>query len=235
MDGRIREGGCQEDKETCNVYIQGGHVQEQHIMAIRHIIDIEKETNIEDMREGEERKRRRIEEKRIYQISKEVRMAALEEKDRWTFDDEEERREGEREDIERERLDVEEISKEVYMQEREQEFAIWKESERVQDNILLIETFESQLAGWSEGCVYCRISNKEYKHREVCNLEIANKERWEDIKRNVGLVEEWMKREGSFEAYSGCWKCGLPFKICNRWQDIYGDRGKFRVVKEEVC
>ncbi len=41
MDGRIREGGCQDDEEMCDVCIRSGHVQESSIMAIRDIVRTE--------------------------------------------------------------------------------------------------------------------------------------------------------------------------------------------------
>ena len=53
------------------------------------------------------------------------------------------------------------------MQEREQELATWKESERIRDNTLT-EIFKSQLARWSEGCIYCRMTSGEHDHKGVC-------------------------------------------------------------------
>lgn len=235
MDGRIREGGCQDDEEMCDVCIRGGHVQESSVMAIRHIIGPESITNEATDEErnatdhDREHKRRRIEENRAIQVGGALPRAPSPDGEGWTFGDDEEKA------PEEQVAEVQETSMEIYMQERDQEFAIWKESERIRDNTLLTEIFERQLASWSEGCIYCRMTSGEDDHEGSCPLEANDKGVFEGIERGVKQIQEWMGRKGSFERYCGCWECGLPYRICNRWEDLYGDGGKFRWIAGEQC
>jgi superfamily II DNA helicase RecQ len=253
MDGRIREGGCQEDEEMCDVCIRGGQVQERSVMAIRHIVSTSSETTASETTAGEttdsaatdtesntadeERghKRRRIEENTGTQVDGANPMIVSPNTEIWR-DSNEPRSTADKHVIHgREEEEIQGARIEIYMQEREQEFAIWKESERIRDNTLLTDIFEQQLADWSEGCIYCRMTSGEYEHEEICPLEANDRKVFERIERNVKQIQEWMGRKGSFERFCGCWECGLPYRICNSWEEIYGDGGKFRRIAGGKC
>ena len=284
MDGRVREGGCQDEEEMCDVCIRGGHVQAYTSSVIAtentgtpagsRVISRVKEEELDSDatadQEGEgERgvwhKRRRIEESRqVMQVNsglsgalsgassslrgteigalsssslRGTEMGAfIDEAEGEVIESEEEaERKGSNTGIESTTTITTTAHMEIYIHEREQEFAIWKEGERIRDNTLLTEIFESQLASWSEGCVYCRMTSGEYEHEGVCPLEAKSKDMFKGIERNVERVEEWMGQKGSFARYCGCWECGLPYRICNRWQDIYGDGGKFQQIAGGKC
>lgn len=248
MDGRIREGGCQGDEERCDVCIQGGRVEEESsITALRHIVSTEDPAGEAVDEEGSvadgdrEHKRRRIGENgaaiavRVECVSS--LGAPSPGAEIWTFGSDE----GKAADgqvtgrKEEEEADVQVTSMEIYMQEREHEFAIWKESERIRDNTLLTEIFEEQLASWSKGCVYCRMSSGEHEHEGVCPLEAQGEGVLREMKGYVERVRGWMGKNGSFAMFCGCWGCGLPYRFCNRWQEIDGDGGRFRPVAGEKC
>lgn len=42
-----------------------------------------------------------------------------------------------------------------------------------------------------------------------------------------------MEKEIKFEAYSGCFWCGVPQEICNRWES--NGQGRYQRVKGESC
>lgn len=70
---------------------------------------------------------------------------------------------------------------------------VWKESERVRDETLLAEGFERQLAYWSEGCVYCRMTGEAEEHEGQCpwrDRSAETRATWEAIVRLVGEVRE---------------------------------------------
>lgn len=171
--------------------IEGGHVQESSVMAIRHIvhsdnqvdeaIDEESEVSVEDR----EPKRRRIDEAGAIRIHEAVSRAASTERECWTFASDDERAVEEVVRGGSEEGTFQGTSIEIYMQERAQEFAIWKESEKVRDNTLLTEIFEKQLASWSEGCVYCRMSGREHDHEGACPLHTNKQDIYKDRKSVV--------------------------------------------------
>ncbi|PNP44455.1 hypothetical protein TGAMA5MH_03801 [Trichoderma gamsii] len=182
MDGRIREGGCQDDEEACDVCIQGGSSTGKqrdghaaHGQYGTYSQPVGSEATEEEGSAADEhrrRKRRRLEENRAVVVESALRRAPSADREIWTFGDDEGKAPEERvvemrEEAEAEaEAEVQATSKEMYMQVREQEFAIWKESERIRDDTLLTETFERQLASWSEGCIYCRMTSGEHEHDE---------------------------------------------------------------------
>jgi superfamily II DNA helicase RecQ len=243
MDGRVREGGCDDDEEMCDVCIRGGRVQDTRVMAIRHILHHTETTTTGEATDEEssttdkerEHKRRRIEQNGGIRGNKASPIPSSAHAKIQAVSNTPKVAPDEQVAASRREAQWQRTSMEIYMQEREQEFAIWKESERIRDSTLLTEIFERQLASWSEGCIYCRMTGSEHDHEGTCPLESDGEGELERIERRVKQIQEWMGQKGSFARFCGCWECGLPYRICNRWEDIYGDGGKFRRIAGAQC
>jgi len=255
MDGRIREGGCQDNEATCDVCIAGGVVPEHSIMTIRHSTqpqetaqigpdEIQEASRTDHTRVSSQRetKRRRLEETNVPKAIALSRTPSTD-NEGWTFHSQDprtppiqgtEKVEGKVEERVEDQ-DSHGTDMAIYRQEREQEFAIWKKSEKVRDDTLLTEGFEAQLADWSDSCIYCRVMEFEYEHDGVCPLQRDHSSIYHAMEGCVEEVRSWMCRPGSFARFCGCWECGLPYRICQRWEDIHGDGGKFRRVSGGRC
>lgn len=128
------------------------------------------------------------------------------------------------------------LALQIYMQDREAEFAMWKESETIRNDAALADEFERQLASWDEYCVWCRMMADTDMHtKDKCPIAGKGEEKMKMIKRDITSVKRWMERKGSFGEYSGCWWCGLPYKVCDRWEEVGGDGGRFYSKQDGKC
>ena len=88
------------------------------------------------------------------------------------------------------------------------------------------ELIEMELGHWKGVCVVCMAEGKgDYGH------SISQ------CKEQKGMMAESERqvaqRSIRFEAYSGCFKCGVPQDICERFED--NGRGGFRLKGGESC
>jgi superfamily II DNA helicase RecQ len=85
------------------------------------------------------------------------------------------------------------------------------------------EWIEQELWRWKGVCVVCMAEGKEHKHSiSQCREE---KGLLADEERRVA------QRSIRFQAYSGCFRCGVPQDICERFED--NGRGGFQLKKSE--
>ncbi|TQV95460.1 DNA helicase [Cordyceps javanica] len=94
---------------------------------------------------------------------------------------------------------------------------------------------EKRLEEWAGRCVVCRLAGQAGDHEEAdCQRMEKGKIRERVTEARAGLEREvWTKRR--MERFSGCWWCGLPQRICERWEAVEGDEGQRRMVEGGQC
>ncbi len=106
------------------------------------------------------------------------------------------------------------------MQERRVNEAVNREVRR--DEMEQAERLEQLLREWSQKCVICMAMGEAGKGHmaDRCTYSFADE---------LGAYMERVRREIKYEAYSGCWDCGVPQGICNQWvKDASNGRWKRR-------
>ena len=94
--------------------------------------------------------------------------------------------------------------RQTLIQQRQQEFAD-------------VEWLRRQLAWWTNRCAICDAGGEGASGHDVRRCWRAESGQ---AKETIRAVEEKIR----FEAYSGCFWCGVPQEICNRWEDNGGGR-----------
>ena len=98
-------------------------------------------------------------------------------------------------------------------QQRQQEFAD-------------VEWLRRQLAWWAKRCGICEAAGDGQSEHDVRQCWRQESGR---IKETIKIVEEQIR----FESYSGCFWCGVPQEICNRWER--NSYGRYQRTKDRVC
>src|SRR5579871_5449988 len=97
--------------------------------------------------------------------------------------------------------------------------------EQRQDVWMSRELILQELWKWKGVCVVCVAEGKDYKHSiSHCKEEkgvLADSER------------QKAQRTIKFQPYSGCFKCGVPQDICNRFEG--NENGGFRIIEGKSC
>jgi superfamily II DNA/RNA helicase len=103
--------------------------------------------------------------------------------------------------------------RQTLIQQRQQEFAD-------------VEWLRRQLAWWTKRCGICEAAGEGQSGHDVRQCwRIESREAKEMIK----AVEEKIR----FEEYSGCFWCGVPQEVCNRWED--NGRGRYQRAEGIDC
>jgi hypothetical protein len=103
--------------------------------------------------------------------------------------------------------------RQTIIQQRQQEFAD-------------IEWLRRQLAWWTKRCGICEAAGEGESGHDVRQCwRIESRPGKEMIK----AVEEKIQ----FEAYSGCFWCGVPQEVCNRWED--NGLGRYQRAEGRDC
>jgi superfamily II DNA helicase RecQ len=100
-----------------------------------------------------------------------------------------------------------------FMQQRQQEFAD-------------VEWLGRQLAWWAKRCGICEAVGEGGSEHDVRRCW---RQESRDIQEAIKSVEEQIK----YERYSGCFWCGVPQEICNRWER--NSHGRYQRTKEGDC
>ena len=58
---------------------------------------------------------------------------------------------------------------------------------------------------------------------------------WETCTREVEVMEKELFRRRRLERFLGCFRCGLPQGLCNRWVAEDEDGGRFKMVQGGRC
>jgi len=119
-----------------------------------------------------------------------------------------------------------EVQREFWQQERERRGRREEFSRSKQREYLEMEWLRQQLQNWTERCGICKgagleADNHNLKHCKSAESQKARKMFW--------TIQKTIK----FEAYSGCFGCGVPQEFCNGWED--DEKGKYRKVKGGLC
>ncbi|KAL8300987.1 hypothetical protein RB593_003818 [Gaeumannomyces tritici] len=104
----------------------------------------------------------------------------------------------------------------------------WQERIRQAGEVLEVVRLEEIMESWSSCCVWCRLRRTEGSgdHRvEGCRAEGA-----EDARRAI----ERLQGDIRWEAYSGCFDCGMPQAVCRRFEEV-GSTGGFRRKEDGWC
>jgi hypothetical protein len=95
--------------------------------------------------------------------------------------------------------------RQILIHQRQQEFAN-------------VEWLRRQLAWWSKRCIICEAAGEglsEHNVRRCWRLESRQ------AKEIIKVIEEKIR----FQEYLGCFWCGVPQEVCNRWE--HNGRGRY--------
>jgi RecQ family ATP-dependent DNA helicase len=98
-------------------------------------------------------------------------------------------------------------------QQRQQEFAD-------------VEWLRRQLAWWTKRCGICEVAGDGQSGHDVRRCW---RPEGRQAKEMIKVVEEKIR----FEEYSGCFWCGVPQEVCNRWED--NGRGRYQRADGRDC
>jgi hypothetical protein len=89
-----------------------------------------------------------------------------------------------------------------------------------------MEWLRRQLAWWIKRCGICKAAGEGESGHDVRKCW---REESREAKEMIQVVEEKIQ----FEAYTGCFWCGVPQEVCNRWED--NGRGRYQRAKGGDC
>jgi hypothetical protein len=97
-----------------------------------------------------------------------------------------------------------------------------------------VEGFRQMLMSWDGCCMVCQFNRQEWYH-EVEDCPGQDDGSWEVIQTGLETMEIEMFRKKQFESFTGCFDCGMPQWICQRWRVMDDDGGRFERVQEGYC
>jgi hypothetical protein len=103
--------------------------------------------------------------------------------------------------------------RQTLIQQRQQEFAD-------------VEWLRRQLAWWTKRCGICEVAGEGQSGHDVRRCWRPESRQTKEM---IKAVEEKMR----FEEYSGCFWCGVPQEVGNRWED--NGRGRYQRAKGRDC
>jgi superfamily II DNA helicase RecQ len=103
--------------------------------------------------------------------------------------------------------------RQVFIQQRQQEFGE-------------VEWLRRQLAWWANRCGICEAAGDGQSEHDVRRC-------WRQESRSVKEKIKTMEEQIRFESYSGCFWCGVPQEICNRWEE--NGRGRYQRARNGYC
>jgi hypothetical protein len=89
------------------------------------------------------------------------------------------------------------------------------------------EQIERELAQWKGICVVCMAEGKENKH-SVSHCE-------EEKGKMAENERQFAQKTIRYEPYSGCYKCGVPQDICQRFEDNGHGGFQLKVGPDSSC
>ena len=106
------------------------------------------------------------------------------------------------------------VDVEIYQARARRRMQGWNERVRQSEEALEVERFKEMLEQWARGCPWCRATGAEEQvcgshGLEECGIEDAGEVR-AAVERISGRIR-WAK-------FSGCFDCGLPQSICERFE-----------------
>lgn len=137
---------------------------------------------------------------------------------------------------EAEEFEYDSVNARMQRDEKMAAMAEYKTQEKKMEEIFRQEQLLKDLKTWKESCIACRLMQAtEYEHeREECPLQqSANGAAAIRQAKEMVLEEIWKKKK--LERFGGCFGCGIPQKICDRWESQEGDGGSFEMNLQRRC
>jgi superfamily II DNA/RNA helicase len=103
--------------------------------------------------------------------------------------------------------------RQTFIQQRQQEFSD-------------VEWLRRQLAWWANRCGICEAAGDGPSEH---NVRRCWRQESRETREAIKTIEEQIK----FESYSGCFWCGVPQEICNRWER--NSYGRYQRTKDGDC
>ncbi|KAK3933607.1 hypothetical protein QBC46DRAFT_275436, partial [Diplogelasinospora grovesii] len=79
-------------------------------------------------------------------------------------------------------------------------------------------------------CMVCRFRRQECYH-EVDDCPEQEDEVWDVIRGALEVMEQEMFVKRRFARFTGCFSCGMPQWLCQRWKVMDEDGGRFQRVR----
>ncbi|KAG5931534.1 hypothetical protein E4U59_000224 [Claviceps monticola] len=119
-------------------------------------------------------------------------------------------------------------------QKRETRFQQWQDAEQIMREASTADELERHLENWVDCCVYCRMRDEPDMHStEHCPYKVFTA--YKNVMENIRRMEREVFQKRRLERFSGCFSCGLPFKVCDGWAPMDGDGGRYRRVWQGQC
>lgn len=131
--------------------------------------------------------------------------------------------------------DAQQIAENFERTRRQAWFARWTAAQNAMRASEVGEMFEAQLALWADCCVVCRFSGGEDYHHTMGECPSRGGARWEAVEAIRRGIYQTMFEEKRFARFSGCFHCGLPQAICDRWASEEEDGGRFHSSGRQAC
>jgi RecQ family ATP-dependent DNA helicase len=103
--------------------------------------------------------------------------------------------------------------RQTLIQQRQQEFAD-------------VEWLRRHLAWWTKRCGICEAAGEGQSGHDV-------RQCWRTESRQAKEMIKVVEEKIRFEAYSGCFWCGVPQEVCNRWED--NGNGRYQRAEGRDC
>lgn len=122
--------------------------------------------------------------------------------------------------------DREEIRREFQQQEWERHGPRDDFIQARQEEFTEMEWLRQQLRKWAGRCGICEASGEGRSGHDI-------RECWRGESRRAREMVKMIEDKIKFENFSGCFWCGVPQEICNRWED--NGRGGYQRIKGGNC
>jgi hypothetical protein len=93
--------------------------------------------------------------------------------------------------------------------------------------------FVKQLESWSGCCTVCRAGGEVQGH-EIQACPKRGSEEWSMVDEGIRVTTKELFGKRQMARFSGCFHCGLPQSLCDRWEED-GDGGRFKEVRGRSC
>ncbi|KJZ71409.1 hypothetical protein HIM_09197 [Hirsutella minnesotensis 3608] len=120
-------------------------------------------------------------------------------------------------------------------QRREGQYEIWRAGAEKMEAGREAEEFRDQLERWVRRCVVCHLTGQGEALHDMDACPMRDGPTWMATKSNTGFIEEGLFAKRRLADLSGCFWCGIPQSICERWEASDEDRGRFRIVGGGKC
>ncbi|KAF2742023.1 P-loop containing nucleoside triphosphate hydrolase protein [Sporormia fimetaria CBS 119925] len=204
LDRRIRERvGCEEGEEKCDVCRGSREEMEEEDSEE----DSEEEADTIDEEQSEEEAERKGEGETEGDCEEEMEGESEEEIERIEAEWNERKRIFEQQQRERQ------APRQTFIQHKQQEFTD-------------VEWLRRQLAWWTNQCALCEAIQNGQSGHDIRNC-------WRQESRAIQEEIQRVEREMKFERFSGCFWCGVPQEVCNRWEP--SENGRYQRVRGQEC